>query len=140
MTPPGAGNRRAVDGALITALASGQTYGQAATAAGCSPSTVDRRMRDAAFRHQVQEARAAACRRTANLLVDAAVEAVGALRDLMRTADSDPARVTAARSILALAPTWRDAVEVESRLTELAERVDQLTADPTPSTPRRSSR
>ncbi len=85
----------------------------------------------------MQEARAAALRRAADLLVDAAVEAVGALRVLMRTADSDAARVTAARSILALAPAWRD-VEIEARLTELAERVDQLTADPAPSTPRSS--
>ncbi len=58
----------------------------------------------------------------------------------MKNADADSARVSAARAILTLAPTWRDSVELKSRLTALAERVDQLTADQTPSTPRRSSR
>ncbi len=140
MTPPVARNRRAVDDALVTALAAGRTYEDAATAAGCSARTVDRRMLDPGFRRRVQDLRAATFTRTAALLVDAAVEAVTELRRLMCTADSDPARVTAARAILTLAPTWHDAIEIESRLAELAERVDWLTTDSTLSTPRSSSR
>ncbi len=97
MTLPVARPRRAVDDALVVALASGMTYDDGAKSAGCSPRTVDRRMTDPAFRRRVQEARAAACRRTADLLLDAAVEAVGELRVLMRSADSDAARVSAAR-------------------------------------------
>ncbi len=140
MTLPVARPRRAVDDALVVALAAGATYDDAARAAGCSGRTVDRRVLDAGFRRRVQEARAAACRRTANLLVDAAVEAVSELRELMRSADTDASKVSAARAILMIAPAWRDAVEVEARLTALTERVNQLTADPTPGTPRRSSR
>ncbi len=140
MTPPGARPRRAVDHVLVIALAAGATYDQAATAAGCSPSTVDRRQRDPSFRRRVQETRAAVSARTAALLVDAATEAVAQLHHLMRFADSDPARVSAARAVLTLAPVWRDSVEIESRLTELAERVDRLTTDPAPSTPRSTSR
>ncbi len=121
------------------ALAAGQTHAAAARAAGCSARTVDRRVL-AGFRRRVQEARAAALRRAADLLVDAAVEAVGELRVLMRFADSDAARVSAARALVTLAPVWRDAVEVEARLTELAERVERLTAHPAPSTPRSSRR
>ncbi len=97
-------------------------------------------MLDAGFRRRVQELRAATFTRTAALLVDAAVEAVGELRHLMRSADSDPARVTAARALVTLAPVWRDAVEIESRLAELTERVDWLTTDRTTSAPRSSSR
>ncbi len=122
------------------ALAAGQTHAAAARAAGCSARTVDRRVLAAGFRRRVQEARAAALRRAADLLVDAAVEAVGELRVLMRFADSDAARVSAARALVTLAPVWRDAVEVEARLTELAERVERLTAHPAPSTPRSSRR
>ncbi len=135
MTPPVARNRRAVDDGLVTALAAGRTYEDAATAAGCSARTVDRRMLNPGFRRRVQDLRAATFTRTAALLVDAAAEAVGELRDLMRTADSHSARVTAARALVTLAPVWRDAVEIEARLAELADRVDQLTTDPTISTP-----
>ncbi len=140
MTPPGARNRRAVDDALVTALAAGRTYEDAATAAGCSARTVDRRMLDPGFRRRVQDLRAATFTRTAALLVDAAVEAVTELRRLMCIADSDPARVSAARALVTLAPVWRDAVDIESRLAELAERVDWLTTDSTLSTPRSSRR
>ncbi len=140
MTPPGARNRRAVDDALVTALAAGRTYEDAATAAGCSARTVDRRMLDREFRRRVQETRAATFTRTAALLVDGAAEAVAQLRDLMSTADSDAARVSAARAVLSLAPVWTDSTDVESRLTELAERVNWLTTDQTTSTPRSSSR
>ncbi len=140
MTPPGAGNRRAVDAALVAALASGKTYDDAARAAGCSPSTVDRRLTDPDFRSRVNQLRAAMYDRAAAALVDGAAEAVGELRCLMKNADADSARVSAARAILALAPTWRDSVEVEveARLAALTERVDQLTADQTTSTPRSS--
>ncbi len=136
MSLPVARPRRAVDDTLVAALAAGRTYDDAASAAGCSARTVDRRMTDPGFRRRVQELRAATFTRTAALLVDGAAEAVAQLRDLMRTADSDAARVSAARAVLTLAPTWRDAVEIESRVAELAERVDKLTADPTTSTPR----
>ncbi len=138
MTPPGARRRRAVDDALVTALAAGRTYDDAATAAGCSPSTVDRRMTDPAFRRRVQELRAAVFARVAARLVDGAAEAVDQLRLLMRTADSDASKVSAARAILSIAPVWHDSTDVESRIAELAERVDQLTADQTTSTPRSS--
>ncbi len=138
MTLPVARPRRAVDDALVAALAAGRTYDDAACAAGCSARTVDRRMTDPMFRRRVQELRAAMFTRTAALLVDAAVEAVAQLRHLMRSADSDPARVSAARALVTLAPVWRDAVEIEARLAELSERVDWLTTDRTTSTPRSS--
>ncbi len=140
MTLPVARPRRAVDDALVAALAAGRTYDDAASAAGCSARTVDRRMTDPGFRRRVQQLRAATFTRTAALLVDGAAEAVGELRRLMQTADSDAARVTAARALVTLAPTWRDAVEIEARLAELTERVDWLTTDPALSTPRSSSR
>ncbi len=138
MTLPVARPRRAVDDALVAALAAGRTYDDAASAAGCSARTVDRRMTDPMFRRRVQELRAAMFTRTSALLVDAAVEAVAQLRHLMRSADSDPARVSAARALVTLAPVWRDAVEIEARLAELSERVDWLTTDRTTSTPRSS--
>ncbi len=138
MTLPVARPRRAVDDALVAALAAARTYDDAASAAGCSARTVDRRMTDPMFRRRVQELRAAMFTRTSALLVDAAVEAVAQLRHLMRSADSDPARVSAARALVTLAPVWRDAVEIEARLAELSERVDWLTTDRTTSTPRSS--
>lgn len=88
------------DSALIAALASGMTYGDAAQAAGVSERTARRRMEDESFRSQVTAARADLVQRAVGRASDSLVEAVETLEDLMRSASSESARLGAARALL----------------------------------------
>lgn len=110
---------RAVDAALVAQLAAGRLQADAALAAGCSLSTVERRLRDEAFRQRVEQARTALFAATAARLVGAAVDAVERLAELAQAAESESVQLAACRSILQLAPAWRSAVHVEPLLDEL---------------------
>jgi len=106
---------------LLAALAGGATNAEAAKRAGIGESTVYRRLKEVAFRTQVNDARRAMVERAVALLADASAEAVLTLRALL-TAESDTARLGAARSILELGSKLRESVEMEARLSELEQR------------------
>ncbi len=122
--------RPALDDRLVLELAAGRSIPDAARTVGCSEKTVDRRLASPAFRVRVEEARRELFDRAAARLTSVATAAVDALAGLMQGADTDAARVSAARAILTLALPWRGAVEVEAQLAQLREQVAQLNAGP----------
>lgn len=116
-----AGNgRKSADGVLITALAAGKCVRVAAEEAGIGERTVYRRLEDAAFRRQVDEARGDMISRATGQLSDAATSAVETLRALL-TSTSDTVRLGAARSILELGGRLRESEELEKRIERLEE-------------------
>src|SRR5690242_11882322 len=107
--------RRNADEALAVAVAAGQTLRDAAGAAGVSERTAARRWGDAAFRRHVSELRADMVRRSLGRMADGMSEAADMLRRLL-AAESESARLGAARSLLELGVKLRDSVEMEERL------------------------
>jgi hypothetical protein len=93
------GSRR-IEEILVTALAAGLSYQEAADAAGCSKSTVARRMATPAFLGEVACAREEYVAMLRGRLLEAAPAAVMVLADLMATARSDADRIRAARALL----------------------------------------
>ena len=110
--------RRAKAGAdalLVAALAAGSTQQEAATKAGVSLRTVVRRLGDADFRLAVLQARGDLVDRAIGLLADAGTSAVGTLKGLLG-AESEMARLGAAKAILELGAKLREQGEIEARL------------------------
>jgi hypothetical protein len=91
---------RTRDEILVTALAAGLSYQEAANAAACSKSTVARRMATPTFFAEVACARDEYVGMLRGRLLEAAPAAVMVLSDLMVTARSDADRVRAARALL----------------------------------------
>jgi uncharacterized coiled-coil protein SlyX len=106
------------DDALIASLVSGDSYEEAALAAGCGARTVSRRMADPAFRQALQEARAEVLSRATSKVSCAMTKAVDTLVKLLDSLN-DTASLGAARAILDGACKLRSAVEIESRLAAL---------------------
>lgn len=115
--------RRKADFAILAALAAGRTVEEAARAANVSPTTVWRRRQDPTFCQRVDDLRAQALERAAAQLADAATAAVSCLRALLG-ANSEMARVQAARAILEYAVQYRSSVELERRVSELERLID----------------
>ena len=85
----------------MAALAAGATCDEAARAAGVSPSTVDRRLRDPEFRAEFRQLQREARQRTADALAFAATRAVARLVSVLDDPDAPTTvRVSAARVIL----------------------------------------
>jgi methylphosphotriester-DNA--protein-cysteine methyltransferase len=114
--------RAALDGVLVAALARGLTYDAAADVAGCSPSTVDRRMRDPLFVQRVADARAERVERVADRLTALTEQAVDVLADLL-TNGSERVRASIAQRLPALAAEQRDAVHLAARLAAVEQRL-----------------
>jgi hypothetical protein len=88
------------DGVLVAALVSGLSYVEAGDIAGCSKSTVARRMRKPEFRGAVEEGRREFAGMLSGRLLQAQPAAVTVLADLMATATSEGDRIRAARALL----------------------------------------
>jgi hypothetical protein len=113
--------RKNADEGLGLLLAAGKTVQEAAQTAGISERTAHRRLDDPAFRRLVVKLRGEMVARATGRLSDAAVKAVDTLVKLL-DADSDSARLGAARSILELGTRLREAVEIEERLNALEQK------------------
>ena len=105
-------------GVLLAALAGGATHQEAATQAGVSERTAYRRLEDPAFRQQLAEARGALITRAVGRLARDCAAAAATLAALLK-ANSETARLGAARSILELAVKMRESEELEARVTAL---------------------
>lgn len=113
--------RKNADGVFMTALAAGATVEQAALTAGIAVRTGFRRLADPGFRQRVAEARAAMMDRSLGMLANATCEAVASLQGLL-SAESETARLGAAKAVLELAAKFRETVELEQRLQALEAR------------------
>ena len=118
--------RGRLDGGLTARMAAGgATVQAAADQGGVSERTAYRRLEDPAFRQRVADARAELIARAVGRLADASADAAATLRALL-TAESEMARLGAARSILDLAIKLRESEELEARIRALE---DHATVD-----------
>ncbi len=116
---------RKADDALVLALACGLSAEQAAKQSGVSPATVYRRLQDPAFQQRAEELRHEMLTRAAAMLTAAGVESVRTLADLLKPSYAATVRLNAARAILEHGVKLRALVEVEARLQDLEDRVEE---------------
>jgi HEAT repeat protein len=110
------------DDALALALAAGQSFQDAATAAGVDERTARRRWDDHGFRQRVAALRTAMVDQAVGRLSEAMVAAALVLRSLLGSGTPPNVRLGAARSLLELGTKIRESVEIEARLTALEQR------------------
>ena len=110
------GSRRQADDALALALACGSTAEAAAAKAGVSPSTVYRRLADAAFKQKLADVRAEMVGRATAMLTAAAMEAVKTLLDLQGKTVPASSRLGAAKAVLEIGNRLRLEGELVGRL------------------------
>jgi hypothetical protein len=104
---------------FIAALLSYPTVEAAAKAVGIGNVTAWRLRKDPAFAKQYRETTREAMRQAAAQLQSAAREAVDVLRAIQSKADSEAARVSAARTILDMALKAADMEDIQQRLDAL---------------------
>src|SRR5689334_21461949 len=105
------------DDVMVAGLLSGATYESAARLAGCSKSTVTRRMSDPAFRLHLDRLRRSVITRPTDLLAAQTLESIAVLaerRDDATLPGATPAE--AARDLLDLAARYHDAADVAARI------------------------
>src|SRR5262245_50638891 len=107
--------RKAAEEALALALALGSTVEAAARHAGISKRTAFRRLQDSAFQRRVQALRGELFARAVAKLTGHSTAAAETLGKLLQAAE-EGVRLRAAKTILELANTLRQAVELEERL------------------------
>jgi hypothetical protein len=113
------------DELLETALGEGLSYSKAAEAAGCSRSTVERRMRNAEFRARVVSARQVRADEAGSLLDGLAFRAAEKLSGLV---DSETELIAMKTSLAVVdrAEQRRQARETSDRLSRLERSLEQL--------------
>ncbi len=99
---------------------------EAADQAGCSLTTVRRRLADDDFRRAVDDARGELIDRAVGNLSNLSYEASDILADLARQARSEHVRYLAARALIELGKALRETQVIERRLAEVEA---QLAAD-----------
>jgi hypothetical protein len=119
--------RQTRDESLVVALARGETIAEAARQSGWSPRTAWRRTDDPEFMQRVRRARADMVGRAAGGLANAAVDAVETLRGLLNS-EAEAVRLAASKNILDLACRFRASEELERRIVDLEERVNEQSA------------
>lgn len=120
------GQRRRNDDQLLLALACGASVDAAAKQCGLHPSTVYRRLEDAAFRRRIDALRAEMTARAAGGLTAAGLEAVKTLLDLMK-AGAPAVKLGAARAVLELGLRFRETVHLQAEVDALEARLAALT-------------
>ena len=123
------GDRRNADAAQVAALAGGATVQDAADTAGVGVATARRRLKEPAFRRQLDDARAEMIATAVARLSSAATDAAETLRALLKS-DMDFAKLAAARSILELGAKLREHENLSDRVRALEEQL----CDATPTT------
>jgi hypothetical protein len=117
--------RRDVDAVLLSALACGATLEAAAQKVGVSLATVSRRMKDPKFKKLLNQARADMVQRTAGTLTAASTESVRTLLELQKATTPPATRLGAARAIIELGTRLRESADLEQRIMELEQRLDE---------------
>jgi hypothetical protein len=113
--------RQNADAVLIAALASGATVPAAATLAHVGERTIYRRLEDAEFRRQVNDARGEILARTVGRLADATTLAVDTLCALLASDEPGAVKLGAARAILAEVVRLREHTDLAEQMRRLEE-------------------
>jgi len=113
-----------IDERLVVELAAGKTYADAASAAGVSVRTVERRMANPAFRQRVLDGRSVRAEVIAARLLEAAEQATLVLSRLLR-AKSPTVRLGAAKVALSASLVWRSGADFEMRLQRVEEALER---------------
>jgi transcriptional regulator with XRE-family HTH domain len=102
---------------LGTALLQGMSYEEAATSAGCSRSTVSRRMNDPGFRARLDGLRAETLARVADVLAAEAIESVATLARIRSDPEVSPSiQARAAATLIDSALRYRASVDLDQRV------------------------
>ncbi len=121
--------RRAGDEALLVGLLSGLTIKEAAGRAGVGESTARRRLRDAAFRAELDRQRRELLALVAAQVAALAEEALATLRELLGKGTPAPQRLGAAREALRFAAELSGSRDVVERLEALELSLEQAGID-----------
>ena len=116
-------SRHNVDDQLIEALARGECQSAAAKLAGCSATTVARRLADGSFRNRISEFRKQMLDSAAGKLGSTLAKAVECLGELLDSNVSPSIRLGAARAVAELTFKAREMLDHETRLAELEARM-----------------
>lgn len=106
------------DELIVDALARGKSQEDAASAAGVHRSTVQRRLKDDAFRRRVSDARKGLLESAASVLAATLPEAVETLRKLMAS-DSERTRLDASKALLSTLLPLREQLDLLERIEQL---------------------
>ena len=114
------------DAKLIAELAAGASHERAATACGCSPRTVARRLADSKLRAGLDDARRQLFENAFSRVTAAGQAAAATLISLL-SRDTPPAvRLGASRTLLESSCKFRETHELEERLRALEERLGKV--------------
>jgi hypothetical protein len=114
--PDTPGGRSQADVALVAALIGGATLDEAADAAKVSRSTLARRLRDPAFRGELDALRREVLARAADKLAGLATAALETLEELLSAGQPPATRLGAARAVLHEASRFHHATELAARI------------------------
>ena len=117
-----AGGRHNADSLLATRLAAGDRIISAAKAAKLSESTAHRRLKDPAFRGEVDRLRSEMVARTIGRIADGAGEAAEVLRKLLKSRTAT-IRLSAARSVLEFMIRTEELYTLVKRLDDIERRM-----------------
>ncbi len=107
---------------VIEHLATGATYGAAASTAGLGRRTVARWMEDAEFRRRVSARRGEVTTEIVGRLVASSHEAINVIRAELQSGPRSADRLRAASLLLSLGLRYREQHELEQRVQRLEER------------------
>ena len=110
------------DRIIVEALARGEGQTAAATLAGCSVSTIRRRLDEAEFRARVEKFRAEMLDAAAGKLGSTVVKAVSTLESLLSIETPPAVRMASAKALVEFALRTREALSWEKRLADLEAR------------------
>ena len=110
------------DTVIVEALARGEGQTAAATLAGCSVSTIRRRLSEAAFRERVEKFRAEMLDSAAGKLGATVVKAVTTLESLLSSEIPPAVRMASAKALIEFSLRTREALSWEKRIAELEAR------------------
>ena len=112
------------DRIIAEALARGEGQTATATLAGCSVSTIRRRLDDATFRERVERFRAEMLDAAAGKLGATVTKAVSTLESLLSSETPPAVRMASAKALVEFALRTREALSWEKRLAELESRAN----------------
>jgi len=115
-------SRHNSDLVIVEALSRGESQTAAATLAGCSVSTIRRRLDDAEFRGRVEKFRAEMLDSAAGKLGATVVKAVTTLESLLSSEIPPAVRMASAKALIEFSLRTREALSWEKRIAELEAR------------------